>query len=125
MAETELHSHPEMGTILKTDANARGNYVEETEFNRALQHTKFPFIRGPEKNYDYPSFQVSCAHVKMRSFYYNGPELKYFINTMILHIHELAITADMLYRNAKRLLFLGSLYFQSYSVQPGSDKDNQ
>ena len=59
MAETALHSHPGMETILKTDANARGNYIDQVEFHRALQHTKFPNIKGPEGNYDYPSFQVS------------------------------------------------------------------
>ena len=61
MAETTLHQHPGMGTILKTDANARGNFVEESEFHRALRHTKFPTIKGPEGNYDYPSFQVTLA----------------------------------------------------------------
>lgn len=58
MAETALHSHPEMATILKSDTNAGGNFVEDIEFHRSLRHTKFPSIRGPGGNYDYPSFQV-------------------------------------------------------------------
>nr|CAB3266519.1 uncharacterized protein C7orf72-like [Phallusia mammillata] len=57
MAETSAHPRPEMGTIMKTDANARGNFAEEIEFHRSLRHTKFPTIKGPEGNYDYPSFQ--------------------------------------------------------------------
>ena len=59
MAETSLHAHPEMATVLKSDANAGGNFVENEELHRTLHHTKFPSIKGPEGNYDYPSFQVS------------------------------------------------------------------
>jgi len=58
MAETDVHPRPNMTTLLKSDANAGGNFVEETEFHRSLRHTKFPFARGPDGHYDYPSFQV-------------------------------------------------------------------
>uniref|UniRef100_H2Y6N3 Uncharacterized protein n=1 Tax=Ciona savignyi TaxID=51511 RepID=H2Y6N3_CIOSA len=58
MAETMVHPRPGMATILKSDSNANGNFVEEIEFNRSLRRTKFPTIRGPQGNYDFPSFQA-------------------------------------------------------------------
>lgn len=61
MAETELHRHPPMETILKSDNNANGNFMELIEWHRSMRHTKFPSIRGPEGHYDVPSFQVPMS----------------------------------------------------------------
>lgn len=58
MAETSVHPRPDMATILKSDNNARGNFMELMEWHRALRHTKFPSIKGKEGHYDFPSFQV-------------------------------------------------------------------
>jgi len=60
MAETHLHPHPGMGRILAGDDSsvAFGTFMRETEMRRALRHTKFPNIRGPDGNYDFPSFQT-------------------------------------------------------------------
>jgi len=57
MAETSLHPHADMGTLLRSDLNSTDNIIKETDFHRALRHTKFPIIRGPDGNYTYPSFQ--------------------------------------------------------------------
>ena len=62
MAETSLHPHADMGQLLKADLNSTDNVINETDFHRALRHTKFPIIRGPDGNYTYPSFQVCIWH---------------------------------------------------------------
>nr|XP_039259699.1 spermatogenesis-associated protein 48-like [Styela clava] len=58
MAETALHPRPSMHTILRSDNNAQGNFMELIEYHRALRHTKFPSIKGPGGHYDFPSFQA-------------------------------------------------------------------
>lgn len=77
MAETYLHPHPDMGRMLQSDTSALGTFMRETELRRALRHTKFPTIRGPEGNYDFPSFQAR---------YKNSPAfIKWNVNSVPPH----------------------------------------
>lgn len=56
MAETYLR--PDMRRMLTSDVGPLGTFMREAEMRRALRHVKFPSIRGPEGNYDFPSFQT-------------------------------------------------------------------
>lgn len=58
MAETYLHPHPTMARMLASDAGNYSTFMRQAELRRALRHAKFPSIRGPEGNYDFPSFQA-------------------------------------------------------------------
>ena len=58
MVETYLHRHPDMSRILSSDTSALATFMREAEARRTARLVKFPSIKGPDGNYDVPSFQV-------------------------------------------------------------------
>jgi len=58
MVETYLHRHPDMSRILSSDTSALATFMREAEARRTARLVKFPSIKGPDGNYDVPSFQT-------------------------------------------------------------------